>query len=165
VPTVVGDDPAELFAALLAATGTCVPKPDDHTTTIHDPSARVYYGTTDTIYEWEDVAETALKKCTGNMVTINVQLTDQALDGTGLPSQGPPAGRTDRGGAGALAQLEVHYSNLALAAGGSYHDLTMVAQASQTDGKTTTAWCLYRSWTYLATLAGPEFAGSRTAKC
>jgi hypothetical protein len=65
-----------------------------------------------------------------------------------------------------IATLEQHYPNVSLVAGGSYHQLMVQVYGTQTDGKTTTAWCVHKTWTYLATVTGPQFLSpSPTAKC
>ena len=146
------------------AAATCVPR--STSTTIHEPSAQVYYGALDTIYLWNNLGEAEIFGCSNNHVTIKVQMFDQALDGTSFPVTGPEATGSGKAKAAAVADLTQRYSNVAMATGSSYHQLTTKAIATQTDGKTTTTWCSTRTWTYLATLVGPRFIGSTpAAKC
>jgi len=144
---------------------TCVPSGE--TTTIADASATVYYSALDSFYYWQDPVVTQLNSCTGNKVTVSATLSDQALDDASAPTvENPAATGSGTGSAGTVGTLFVNYNNITMATGLDYHTLTMTVQGTQTDGKTTTAWCANKSWTYLATLAGPEVVGSTpTAKC
>lgn len=136
---------------------SCVPK--SMSTTTNDPTARPYYGTFDSIYYWQDWAEASESGCPGNRVTMKAQLCDQALDASTLPTCGDEVTYSGTASASGTAELFVDYPNAALLTG-SPHALTMRVTATQTDGTTTTAWCRTRTWTYFATLAGPEFVGS-----
>lgn len=156
-----------LIGTINTVAHTCVPKSE--TTTINDPVARVYLGATDSIYLWSDVATSTLDSCTSDKTCITVKLLDQALDGSSLPSTDPQTTTAcGTGSASAMAQAVVDYTNVALATG-SPHQITMVVNGTATDptvNKTVATWCASRSWTYLATLAGPEFLGSTsTSKC
>lgn len=145
---------------------TCIPKSEQ--TDISDPAARVYNGVTDSIYLWSDIGTSTLSTCTGDKTCITVQLFDQALDDSSLPTQGDPTTACGTGSASAMAQAVVDYTNLNLATG-SPHTLTMVLNGTAADpntGKTVAAWCAQRTWTYLATLVGPDYLGSTpTEKC
>jgi hypothetical protein len=136
---------------------SCVPKSVG--TTINDPKAHVYYGTLDSIYYWQDWAEAFETGCPANRVTMKAQLCDQALDASTLPTCGDEVTYSGTGSASGTAELFVDYPNTSLLTG-SPHALTMRVTATQTDGTTTTAWCRTRTWTYFATLAGPEYVGS-----
>lgn len=156
----------ELVADALAVAGTCAPK--KYNTTIGEPSARAYYGAFDSVYVWNDLGEVSIEGCPNNTVDISVQMTDQPLDGTSSPKIGTPKTASGKARAGAVADLTQTYNNLAMSAGFSYHQLTTVVTATQTDGKTKTPWCSKRSWTYRATLTGPVIVGStptETVKC
>lgn len=149
---------AAIDLALQAAKGaTCVPS--SISTTIHDPYADVYYGPLDSIYVWDGLVEATANGCPNNTVTVKAKYRDQALDGTSLPAEGDEASGTGKGEAGARPGLMQRYDNLAMATGVSYHTLTAQVTVTQTDGKTTTAACSTKSWTYLATAAGPYFIG------
>ncbi|HVF04973.1 MAG TPA: hypothetical protein VNA20_09045 [Frankiaceae bacterium] len=159
------DEVGELVSELVAVAGSCVPK--KHVTTIYEPTARVYYGLLDSIYVWQDLAEAETIGC-ANPVKIRVQMFDQPLNGADLPATGAPAEGSGAGRAGAVATLLQRYQNVAMATGLSFHQLTTVVTATQSDGKTATAWCGKRTWTYLATLAGPSIVGStptEVSKC
>lgn len=158
-------DPGILLDAINKAAHTCVPSGE--TTTIADATAHVYYSALDSFYYWEDPVETQLNSCTGNKVTVSATLSDQPLDDASAPTvENPAATGSGTGSAGAVGTLFVNYNNITMATGLDYHTLTMTVQGSQTDGKTTTAWCANKSWTYLATLSGPVVVGSTpTAKC
>jgi len=150
---------AAVDLVLQAAKGvSCVPKTTS--STIYDPSAHVYYGTLDSIYVWDDLGEAAITGCPDNTVTVKVQMLDQALDGTSAPATSGITEGSGKARAGAIASMMQRYSNIAMSTGLSYHQLTTSVTASQTDGKTTTAWCAKKSWTYIATVAGPSFVGS-----
>jgi hypothetical protein len=140
-----------------AVVKSCVPK--SVSTTINDPEAHVYYGAFDSIYYWQDWAEASESGCPNNRVTMKAQLCDQALDGTTFPACGDEVTYTGTASASGTAELFVDYPNTTLLTG-SPHALTMRVTATQTDGTTTTAWCRTRTWTYLATAAGPEYVGS-----
>lgn len=136
---------------------TCVPKATS--TTIHRPNARVYYGSFDSIYTWSGLVEAEVTGCPDNTVTVRARMRDQALDGSSLPAEGYEASATGKGRAGVVAELMQRYNNIVMATGLSYHTLTTTVTASQTDGRTTTVWCSTKSWTYVATLAGPQLVG------
>lgn len=156
-----------LIGTINTVAHTCVPKSE--TTTINDPSARVYNGVADSIYIWDDVATSTLDSCTGDKTCITVKLVDQALDDSSLPTTNTTTTTAcGTGSATAMAEQVVDYSNVALATG-SPHQISMFVNGTATDptvNKTVATWCATRSWTYLATLVGPEYIGSTpTAKC
>ena len=140
----------------------CTPKTT--TTRFDTPSAHVYYGVHDSVYMWSVWAEAEITGCPDNVVTIRVQMRDRALDATSHPVDGDEATASERVRAGALAELVQKYSNVAMSTGLSYHALTTTVFASQTDGKVTTKWCTAKTWTYLATIAGPQFVGETPAE-
>lgn len=139
---------------------TCVPKPVNH---IYELTYRVYNGTADTLYYISDLGET-WANCPPT-VTITVQLSDQALDGSSLPANGDAAKASGRGGASQTAGIVLDFPNVVLATA-PQHMLTMLMTASQTNGTVTTTWCAVRRWTYFATLAGPaDMASTGTQDC
>lgn len=155
----------------LATTGACVPKPTDFSYHFADPSAGVYYGVLNSIYHWEELISVTDRKCGDNDVTISAQMFDQALDGSSSPAQGQPATSRGVGSAAAVAVLDQYYSNVAMTTGLSYHTLTTQATSTSTSTspagkKVTVTHCAQKSWTYIATAAGPYWAGSTSVtKC
>jgi len=151
---------------VLAAAGACAPKKFD--ASIYEPSAHVYYGSLSTIYVWEDLGEASIEGCPNNTVKVSVQTADTSYDGTSTSKVGSPANGSGKARAGAIAELVQTYDNLTMALGNSYHQLSTVVSATQSDGKTTTAWCSKKTWLYRATLTGPLMLGSsptETVKC
>ncbi|MDQ1685585.1 MAG: hypothetical protein QOC82_2322 [Frankiaceae bacterium] len=136
---------------------TCVPS--SLRIDIGDASADRLLGSTDMWYHWEAPATATAVGCPNNVVTIRGQLTDQALDGSSPPTRGDAQTASGRGSAGVVADLWVRYPYASSLVPG-YHTLTMVVTATQSDNKTTTGACATKSWTYLATVAGPQQVGS-----
>lgn len=133
--------------------GSCIPK--HFPPTIYQWTAHVYYGALDSVYVWQDPATVEAQGCPNNTVSISVRIVDQGPDGNGTTT-GDPANSSSQGSADAVGSLVLDYSNVTLALGLSYHQLTTTVSATETDGKTTLAACATRSWTYRATLRGPE---------
>lgn len=123
------------------------------------PTNDILYGMAGMFYHWQEPAVATAVGCPHNTVTIRVQLTDQALDGASPPTRGDIKTATDKGTVGAVAELWVDYPP-SDTLGITYHALTVVATASQTDNKTTTANCKTETWTYIPTVAGPHYVGS-----
>jgi len=150
----------QLVNRVSLGSSSCVPTPSN---TIHDPTNESYYRPTDTRYYWHDFAETWVN-CP-NIVTITVQLSDEALDGSSLPTVGDLERASGPSGAGQTADLDLDIANVVLAQG-PQHLLTMVMNGSQTNGTVTTTWCAVRRWTYYATLAGPvDIKSTSTQDC
>jgi len=150
----------QLVNRVSLGSSSCVPTPSN---TIDDPTNESYYRPTDTRYYWHDFAET-WANCR-NIVTITVQLTDEALDGSSLPTFGDVERASGPGGAGQTADLDLDMPNVLLAQA-PQHLLTMVMNGSQTNGAFTPTWCAVRRWTYYATLAGPvDIKSTSTQDC
>ena len=161
----LGEGATTIVDSLHVARGAAAPqpkgcRPTSKSITIHDPSAKTYYGIDDTLYFWTSKVVAEVDGCPNNTVTVSGQMTDQALDGSSLPAHGEVSTGRGRGRAEADVHLVQKYSNVAMAGGQSYHALTVRAWATESDGTTTTSWCASRTFTYLATAVGPIPAGS-----
>jgi len=150
----------QLVNRVSLGSSSCVPTPSN---TIHDPKEQTYNGQFDTLYYWQDLAETWVN-CP-NIVTITVQLTDEAFDGSSPLAFGDQAKASGPGGASQTAELVLDIPNVLLAQA-PQHLLTMLMTGSQTNGTVTTTWCAVRRWTYYATLAGPvDVKSTSTQDC
>jgi hypothetical protein len=153
----IPDPIGQLVTKVLVGANTCVPS--QLAVSIGDATFQNFYGTTDSLYHWQVPAEAEAVGCPNNTVTIHGQLSDQALDGASPPVMGPTATATGKGIVRIVAELWRDYSDAEMA-GLSYHTLTMVVTATETDNKTTMATCATKSWTYLPTPIGPYVVGT-----
>lgn len=153
-PTAYADPVGPLPGIVQVGTSACVPSSVN--TTIYDPpTVHTYTGTSDTLYHWTVTAETTTPGCQNNVITMNVQLSDQAYDGSSTPTRGASYKATARGDDVDIADVWVDYSDAEMATL-TFHTLTAVVTGTQTDSRTApTPFCATRSWTYIPTPAGP----------
>jgi hypothetical protein len=157
-----GSSGAGTFLGIQVATGSHACKPSGYPTTIRQPSAHVYYGLTDSIYEWDFGAEADSTGCPDNRLHLDLHVTDIAFDGSS-PVMDMSTSGDGRGHVVASLHMTQHYSNASMAARTSYHQITATARGVDDSAKAT--WCTSTTWTYLATPFGPQYVDSQDQSC